>query len=126
MRAHCKDRSIQRVSGVGGGGGRGGTRPPACQNFGHFHIIWAILRQNFGQFDMIWAIVYKTVSISVKTIFCFWDHLNWDRKSDCFIGQKFGAPQIILSSYAHAKSATPRLNPNDTLMDSEEKYPFTI
>ena len=35
--------------GVGGGG----TGPPVgvrCQNFGQFHIFWAILRQNFGRF----------------------------------------------------------------------------
>ena len=48
------------------GGGPGGTGPPpplgfkvsiARQNFGQFHIFWAILRQNFGRFHMFWAIL---------------------------------------------------------------------
>ena len=64
-------------------GAGGALAPPldfkmsiARQNFGQFHLIWAILRQNFGQFHIFWASlrqnfgqfhIYKTVSILVKT-----------------------------------------------------------
>ena len=48
--------------GVGGGGTGGALAPPVgvrClnfgQNFGQFHIFWAILRQNFGKFHIFWA-----------------------------------------------------------------------
>ena len=89
------------------------------QNFSQFHITWAILHQNFGQFHIFLASlrqnfgqfnIHQTVSISEETFF-FGGHLNWDRKTDrfsakidsvSFFGQKFGAPQILLSSYAHA------------------------
>ena len=98
-----------KSSGVEGGGGA--LAPPARQNFGRFHIIWAILRQNFGQFY-----IHKTVSISVKTSFSLEITFNWTEKPSRYqlrpffffeiiligAGQKFGAPQIILSSYAHA------------------------
>ena len=96
--------------GVGGGGAGGALAPPVgvrCrnfgQNFGQFHIFWAILRQNFGRFLIFWAILRqnfgqchvvwaslpskifraldrKTVSVWMKTFF-FWDHHNLDRNT---------------------------------------------
>ena len=60
----------------------------------------------------IWAHQWrKTVSISVKIVFFFWEHLDFDRETDWFFVQNsmhqviFRAkvwypPQMILSSYA--------------------------
>ena len=74
------------------------------QNFGQFHIFWAILRQNFGQFHIIWAILCqnfgqvfvvraslptkilraldrKTVSTWVKIFFFLRSPLFWQKKT---------------------------------------------
>ena len=70
---------INADKGVGGGGAGGALAPPVgvrCQNFGQnfgqFHIFWAILRQNFGRFHIFWAILCRKFGQ-----FCL---LNWTEK----------------------------------------------
>ena len=64
----------------------------ARENFGQFHITWAILRQNFGQFHIFWVSlrqnfgqfhIHKTVSIAVE----FQVILIWTEKPIAFLGK---------------------------------------